>query len=126
MIMIVKRFEFHAAHKLPEHRGKCKHLHGHTYHLEVGVSGEINQDGMIADFSQLKQLVKEVVIDPLDHAYLNDESLSVLRFPYTCPTAENMVEWMVDKLSARVEITGCKLVYIKLHETDNSYVEWRI
>jgi len=122
---IVKAFEFEAGHHLPLHQGACKYRHGHSYKLEIGVSGCADvKTGMIADFKQLKDLVKELIIDRLDHSYLNDLG-SIAGFPAECPTAENMVLWMVKVLEARLKITGTELALVKLWETSGSRCEWR-
>jgi 6-pyruvoyltetrahydropterin/6-carboxytetrahydropterin synthase len=124
-IVIVKNFEFEAGHHLPNHQGACKYHHGHSYKLEVGVSGTVDvKTGMIADFKQLKDLVKELIIDRLDHSYLND-NVGMAGFPSDCPTAENMVLWMVKVLEARLKITGTELALVKLWETSGSRCEWR-
>lgn len=124
-LMIVKHFEFEAAHRLPAHPGKCKYLHGHTYKLDVGVSGSLNsQTGMIADFKQLKDMVADRIIERLDHSCLNDLDM-VHGFPADCPTAENMVLWMVEQLRTGLQTTGCELSLIRLWETSGSWVEWR-
>lgn len=68
---VTKIFTFDSAHYLPEHKGKCKNLHGHTYHLHVTVEGEINKEGFVIDFGSLKEIMTPV-IDRLDHGYLND------------------------------------------------------
>lgn len=71
---VVKNFSFDIAHMLDCHDGKCKNLHGHTYRLEVEISGSLIEngpkEGMIMDFSDLKQVVKEWIVDPMDHAFL--------------------------------------------------------
>ena len=77
-------FTFEAAHCLPGHRGECARLHGHTYRLEVTVGGPVGPDGMVLDFGLLKQLVRETVIDRVDHRYLNEV------YPFI-PTCENLV-----------------------------------
>ena len=122
MLTMFKRFEFEAAHQLPKHPGKCKFLHGHRYELEIGVSGEIDpRTGMIADFKNLKTLVQEQIIDPLDHSYLNE----VAGFPGECPTADNTVQWIVDRLQARIKATGCELAVVRLWETSGAWMEWK-
>lgn len=126
MLIIVKHFEFEAAHRLPDHPGKCKYLHGHSYKLEVGVSGPVDQKtGMIADFKQLKTVINEAIIDQLDHSCLNDLS-SLAGFPAENPTAETMVLWMVKQLKTRLACTGCEVSLVRLWETSNSWVEWRL
>lgn len=109
---IIKKFSFESAHYLPGYVGKCKQLHGHSYHLEIILDGNINPDtGMVTDFSILNRIVSTKVIDVLDHKLLND----IMEMP----TAENIVVWIKDKISS--ELKGD--LTIRLWETDNSYVE---
>lgn len=126
MITVTKKFGFEASHRLPWYVGDCHNLHGHSYKLEVTVTGEIitiksssevtPQVGMIIDFKVLKSIVEESVIKKYDHSYLN-------RF-FDNPTAEIMVEKFAQDISANLP-TGVKLVAVKLWETDTSYAEWR-
>lgn len=51
---VLKEFEFDAAHYLPSYNGKCEHLHGHTYRLVVMVDGRPDHEGMVLDFTLLK------------------------------------------------------------------------
>ena len=68
-----RRFRFEAAHRLPEHPGKCRELHGHSYELVVNMEGPIEEpSGMVIDFSDLKQIVRERVVQRLDHRNVND------------------------------------------------------
>src|SRR5258708_12824700 len=75
--LLTKQFHFEAAHSLPGHRGKCARLHGHSYQLEVTLRGPIKQapgasdDGMVMDFDDLSSLVRQAVLDRLDHQDLN-------------------------------------------------------
>ena len=76
MITITKIFHLEMAHALYQYVGACENIHGHSYRLEVTVSGEINNDpehpmhGMILDFGVLKQIVQTSVIDVFDHALI--------------------------------------------------------
>jgi len=84
MVALTINFSFEAAHCLEGHEGNCGRLHGHTYRLEVTVKGPVPANGMVIDFSALKSLVQEAVIERVDHEYLND------LFPFT-PTCENLI-----------------------------------
>ena len=72
-ITLTKLFSFDAAHVLENYPGKCKYIHGHTYHLHVTISGEIINEvdhpynGMIIDFSEMKLWVQESVLQFFDH-----------------------------------------------------------
>ncbi len=118
-VSITKKFEFEAAHKLPDHPGKCKNLHGHSYKLEVTVlSDKLNEQGMVMDFGDLKVIVNEHVINILDHSYLNNF------FPV--PTAEIIIEWIwltLDVFITEIEKKRVKLKRVRLYETSNSYAE---
>ena len=73
---ITRRLEFDAGHRIPYHDSQCRHLHGHRYAIEVTVSGNVitaernREQGMVADFSDLKQLVHATIVAPWDHAFL--------------------------------------------------------
>lgn len=94
-MLIRKGFRFEAAHVLPHHTGKCSRLHGHSYRLEVTLSGELQTTGpatgMVADFDVVANAVRGVVLARLDHAYLNDLIEN--------PTAEAIVRWIWAELS---------------------------
>jgi len=125
MITVVKEFKFEAAHHLPGYDGLCANLHGHSYRLLAGVSGEINPNtGMVLDFKTLKKVVQPI-IDLLDHSYLNKVDKD--NFPCEMPTAENMVIWIVETLlnSVLEDELNVDLELIRLYETDTSYAEWR-
>lgn len=109
---IRKIFRFEAAHVLPFHPGKCSRMHGHSYRLEVGVRGPIQTGGpargMIEDFDEIRRIVREAVIDSLDHQTLNDFIEN--------PTAEHIVMWIWKRLEN--SLTG--LDELVLWETANS------
>lgn len=85
-VSISKTFTFAAAHFLPNHKGKCRNLHGHEWKFRVCVSAPVNNEGMVMDYSDLKTIVNVVVINTLDHAYLNKLVNN--------PTAENLVVYI--------------------------------
>lgn len=122
-IKTTKSFTFDAAHFLPNHKGKCANMHGHTYRLEVTVVRENGQlclngtdEGMVIDFADLKALVKAEVIDKMDHKILND----VLPFR---TTAENIAAYIFEVLTDKLQSGGVILDRIKLWETPDSYTE---
>lgn len=95
---IFKDFKFEAAHRLPHlpDGHKCKQLHGHSYRVRITLSGPIDPTlGWVADFADLKSIVKPL-IQQLDHAFLNEvEGLSQ-------PTSENIAVWFWRKLKPRL------------------------
>jgi 6-pyruvoyltetrahydropterin/6-carboxytetrahydropterin synthase len=113
---LIKEFTFDAAHNLVNYKGKCEHLHGHTYRLQVTVEGEKSEEtGMVCDFGDLKQLVQTHVIEKLDHAYLNDI--------VPLSTAENLAAWIAKVLDAPLKEKNLRLVRLVLWETPGSAVE---
>jgi 6-pyruvoyltetrahydropterin/6-carboxytetrahydropterin synthase len=125
MITVVKEFMFSAAHYLPEYDGPCQNIHGHDYKLQVGVKGLVDESGMVMDFTELKRIVNEQVINVLDHQFLNGLP-NCWGFPKHMPTAENMLDWIAQQLSRKLFENGRHwLWFLRLYETPTSYAEWR-
>ena len=118
---ITKIFRFEAAHHLPGHQGKCAGLHGHSYRLEVTIRGPIkdapgeSDHGMVMDFGDLSHMVKNSVIERLDHQDLN--AVTGLH-----TTAENLAHWIWGELTAN-GLSEALLYRICLWETDRCFVE---
>jgi 6-pyruvoyltetrahydropterin/6-carboxytetrahydropterin synthase len=95
---IFKEFTFEAAHRLPnvEPGHKCGRLHGHSFRVDVYVSGPIGErSGWIIDFAEIKDAFKPLD-DLLDHHYLNE-------IPgLENPTSENLAIWIWAKLHQRL------------------------
>lgn len=123
MTTVTKLFEFEACHHLPYYDGACHNLHGHSYKLEVTVSGQVSKNendpkcGMIIDFKDLKAIVKSVAVDKYDHSNLNEF------FPN--PTAEIMVKQIAVDIMSKLP-QGVYLMSCKLWETSTSYAEWNV
>ncbi|PKH49830.1 6-carboxytetrahydropterin synthase QueD [Tenacibaculum sp. Bg11-29] len=141
-IRITKQFSFETGHALYGYDGKCKNVHGHSYKLSVTVIGQPIADasnvkfGMVIDFTDLKKVVKEEIVDVFDHATvfnkntphvelakeLKDRGHHVILVDYQ-PTSEMMVIDFVEKIKNRLP-KNIKLQAIKLQETDSSFAEW--
>ncbi|MFH1012660.1 MAG: 6-carboxytetrahydropterin synthase QueD [Candidatus Peregrinibacteria bacterium] len=89
-MLVGKEFTFDSAHFLPQYYGKCERMHGHTYRLRVTVDGRMGENGLVIDFVVLKKIIKEQVLDKLDHQVLND----IIQIP----SCENIAKWIWDKL----------------------------
>ena len=124
---------FSAAHRLAkpelsleentEIYGKCARVngHGHNYHLEVSVVGQIDpRTGMIVDLGALQQVVDDLVVEPMDHTFLNKD---VLYFSDVVPTAENIALYIAQTLSTPIKELGVELDKIKLIESPNNSCE---
>jgi len=108
---IVTGFKFSGAHKLSlPYESKCCRLHGHCWKVEVEVEGRILEDGMVMDFSRIKDLKKE-----LDHVYLNDLIEQ--------PTAENIALWIGKRVLEAAMGRDISRVKVRVWESEDSYVE---
>tara|TARA_B110000003_G_scaffold225350_1_gene226125 strand:+ start:1833 stop:2282 length:450 start_codon:yes stop_codon:yes gene_type:complete len=141
-IRITKQFSFETGHALYGYDGKCKNIHGHSYQLFVTVIGkpisnsEHIKFGMVIDFSDLKKIIKEEIVNVFDHATvfnkntphvelakeLSDRGHDVILVDYQ-PTSEMMVIDFAQKIKNRLPNT-IKLHALKLQETTTCYAEW--
>ena len=111
-MIVLKEFEFDAAHYLPSYNGKCEHLHGHTYKLVVKVEGRPDAEGMVLDFALLKEIVTDKVLRKLDHALLNDIMEN--------PSAEHISIWVWNTLVKPLAAKNRRLSEVQVWETRTS------
>lgn len=138
MIRVTKEFKFEAAHALDGYDGKCKDIHGHSYHLKIAVTGKPKADtsisdcGMVIDFSDIKKIVKYEVMPRFDHILvLRDDSRfkgiedknERVRYVDYQPTCENMLIEILDLIRPQLP-DYVTLSYGFLRETRTSYAEW--
>jgi 6-pyruvoyltetrahydropterin/6-carboxytetrahydropterin synthase len=98
MYELTVKDHFDAAHALHGYPGECRELHGHTWDVEVTVSGEhLDEVGIVYDFKRLKEDLA-AVLEPFDHAYLNE----VTPFDSLNPTAENLARVIFEQLASTV------------------------
>ncbi|KGF73534.1 6-pyruvoyl tetrahydropterin synthase [Neosynechococcus sphagnicola sy1] len=103
--------------------GKCARPngHGHNYHLEVTVKGEMDpRTGMVVELGALHQVITDQVLEPLDHTFLN---LDIPYFAAIVPTAEHIAVYIRDILQQPIQALGAKLHKIKLVESPNNSCE---
>lgn len=141
MIRVTKIFCFEAAHLLEGYNGLCKNIHGHSYQLHVTIIGKPicdqtdSHDGMVIEFSILKNIVNELIILPFDHSLILPERANKLLinalnevdnktvFTKFQPTCENLLNHFAELLINNMP-KGVSLYKLKLYETANSYAEW--
>jgi 6-pyruvoyltetrahydropterin/6-carboxytetrahydropterin synthase len=144
MLTITRKLEFDAGHRIPDHKSQCRNLHGHRYTLEITLTGAVievegnSDNGMIMDFSDIKSLAKEHLVDVWDHAFLVYQKDDAVReFLATLPghktvvidripTVENLARIAFDILKAAYKDrygTGLHLHKLVLHETPNCWAE---
>lgn len=140
-MLITRRLEFDSGHRIPNHKSQCRHLHGHRYAIEVTLSGKIietegaSDQGMVMDYSDVKDIAKRELVDLWDHAFLaykNDTDLLnflnsipghktvVLDRP---PTAENLALIAFAMLDAAYAEKGLILERVRLFETPNNWAD---
>lgn len=103
--------------------GKCARPngHGHNYHLEVTIKGQIDpRTGMTVDLGQLQAIVDDYVVEPMDHTFLNKD---VEYFAQVVPTAENIAVYIRDILQQPIREIGAELHRVKLIESPNNSCE---
>jgi 6-pyruvoyltetrahydropterin/6-carboxytetrahydropterin synthase len=123
---------FSAGHALRHYKGKCENVHGHNYRVQVVLRGEkLDATGMLADFVDLKRLLR-AISEPLDHVFLND----IEPFTTLNPSAENIAWYICEKMQqgikqAEAPIKGAsqdnpvEVAEVKVWETDVQSATYR-
>lgn len=117
-VTVSKKMTFDSAHHLVGYKGKCARPHGHSWDIEVGVSGPVRSDtNMVVDFKDLGLILKKQIVDRLDHTDLNDF--------FIAPTAENITSWAFTLLSPLVRDLEVELEFVRIWESPDSCCEVR-
>jgi 6-pyruvoyltetrahydropterin/6-carboxytetrahydropterin synthase len=143
-MQITRRLEFDAGHRIPDHQSKCRHLHGHRYAIEITLAGTVldvagnPENGMVMDFSRVKQLANEHLVEAWDHAFLAyrgdapvvaflaampDHKTVLLD---SVPTAENLARIAFATLDPVYRATygnQLRLARVRLYETPNCWAD---
>ncbi len=139
--------ETDTGHRVPSHRSKCKHLHGHRYRWEVEIEGDlitnsgVSDEGMLIDFGDVSEILRVYVHDIVDHAFIVSESdeeminlLSILGTEHRTvivpfiPTAENLARWAFEQVEPNINTkydNRLRLVAMHVRETPKSWATWR-
>lgn len=140
MISCTRRIHFDAAHRVLNHEGKCKYLHGHRYVIEASfVAEKLDSLGRVIDFGVIKTLLGEWIDEHWDHNTIlheKDQALgntisgatrqTVFFLPEN-PTAENMADYLLNTVCPVLfKETGLTCTHIRLYETPNCYVDVKI
>ena len=143
-MLITRRLEFDAGHRIPNHTSQCKHLHGHRYAIEITLSGDIitaegqSAQGMVMDFSDVKRIAKAQLVDAWDHAFLAYRGDQVVcDFLATLPdhktvildvvpTVENLAQIAFDILNPAYRDNygnHLRLTQVRIYETPNNWAD---
>jgi 6-pyruvoyltetrahydropterin/6-carboxytetrahydropterin synthase len=139
MVEISKRIEIDMGHRLPNHSSKCRNFHGHRYVFEAFVDGHLitkegdSSEGMVIDFTDLKEVMVEVIDTPLDHGFMmsiddpyammfhewgSQDGMKVILVDFI-PTVENIGSYIFRILGDRLEAKGIRLTKLIVWETPN-------
>ena len=130
---IAKEFRWEMGHRLPEHFGLCKNIHGHSYKMIVEFEGELDEQGMIIDFYDVEKIINPV-IEKLDHAFMvNKNDKTVLDFLEKMnskkvvvdfnSTAENISNYLLGEITKSNLPSNVKNVKVRVYETAGDYAE---
>jgi len=115
MWLLTVRGRFESAHRLRHYKGKCKNIHGHSYKVEVIVSGKKLINGMVMDFGDIKEELRKT-INKFDHKLLNQ----LPEFRRKNPTAENIAKVVFDRLKDKFNVYA-----VRVWETEDNTAEYR-
>ena len=134
---IAKEFRWEMGHRLPNHNGACRNVHGHSYRMQVEVEGDINPEtGMVIDFGDISAKVKPFLSE-LDHAFLCQDSdtevlellerMDMKRMVIPFPsTVENICRLFIERLRpAFASEPAVKAFTVRIWETATSEAEIR-
>ncbi len=134
-MLLTRRAEFSASHVCSNPEWSAEenrrvygnnanpHGHGHNYVVEVTIEGEPNPaTGMVFDLRELKDILNQEIVEPMDHRFLNYE---VPPFDRVVPTTENIAREVWRRIEGRVDPAGVKLHNVRLYETEDLYVDYR-
>ena len=147
MVTRIRRWvETDTGHRVPNHKSKCRHMHGHRYRWEVELEGDVvtqvgvSEEGMLMDFSDVSTILNQYVHDVVDHAFIvyegDTEALTALSqmgdehrtliVPFI-PTAENLAKWAFEQVEPRISSSfgnSLKLHAFHVRETPKSWASW--
>jgi len=148
MTSIIKRWiETDTGHRVPNHKSKCKHMHGHRYRWQAEIEGDVvtesgvSEEGMLIDFSDISQILTKHIHDVVDHAFVvyqgDEEAITALAALGSehrtvvvsfIPTAENLAKWAFEQIEDKITSSyGNRLRLVAMHvrETPKSWATWR-
>ena len=148
MVTSIRRWvETDTGHRVPNHKSKCRHLHGHRYRWEAEIEGEVvtesgvSDEGMLMDFGDISAILTREIHDVVDHAFIvyseDIEAIQALEkmgpdhrtvIVDFIPTAENLARWAFERVEPLIRSSyhnKLRLVAIHVRETPKSWASWR-
>ena len=144
-MLITKEIEIDMGHRVPNHKSKCRNIHGHRYKIEVGVDDKVidekgrSDEGMVIDFGDLKQIMMDEIDAKFDHGFVmyNFDEFSgmfndllvyhnqKITFVDFIPTAENLAKHWYELIKPRLFERGIKIKHVKVWETPTSTATYK-
>jgi 6-pyruvoyltetrahydropterin/6-carboxytetrahydropterin synthase len=136
MMKIAKEFNWEMGHRLPEHFGLCKNIHGHSYKMIIEFEGELDEQGMVIDFYNVEKIIAPI-IDELDHAFMvKDDDEITLEFLEKLnskkvmvdffTTVENICKYISEKIIKDILPKNIKFINVRVYETAEDYAEEKV
>ena len=133
---IAKEFRWEMGHRLPEHFGQCKNIHGHSYKMLVEFEGELDENGMVIDYYDVEKIINPI-IEKLDHAFLvNKGDMLTVEFLEKLnskkvvvdfeSTVENICTYLLNKIKSADLPANVNAIMVRVSETEEDYAEERI
>ena len=133
---VAKEFHWEMGHRLPEHFGLCKNIHGHSYKMIVEFEGDLNEQEMVIDFYDVEKIVSPIV-KVLDHAFMvKDDDKLTLEFLEKLnskkvvvnffSTVENICNYISGKIISANLPENIKSIIVRVYETAGDYAEIKV
>lgn len=130
---IAKEFRWEMGHRLPDHFGQCKNIHGHSYKMFVEFEGELDKNEMIIDYYDVEKIINPI-IEKLDHAFMvNKKDQVVLEFLNKInskkvvvdfqSTAENICLYLLNEVKKAILPENVSQIKVRVYETPFDYAE---
>ncbi|UCH65963.1 MAG: 6-carboxytetrahydropterin synthase [Ignavibacterium sp.] len=130
---VAKEFHWEMGHRLSEHFGLCKNIHGHSYRMIVEFEGELDGQGMIIDFYDVEKIINPI-IEKLDHAFMvNENDKDVIKFLEKMnsksvivdfeSTVENISKYLLDEIGKSKLPPTVRKINVRVFETKDDYAE---
>lgn len=133
---IAREFRWEMGHRLREHSGLCKNIHGHSYKMILTVEGFLNEQQMVIDYYDLDKIVKPI-IQQFDHCFminekdsdllefLNQQNFKIVVVDFET-TVENITRFILQKIKNANFPSNIKSVAVRVYETETDYAEENI
>lgn len=130
---IAKEFRWEMGHRLPDHFGLCKNIHGHSYKMIVEFEGELDKNQMVIDYYDVEKIINPI-LEKLDHSYMvNKDDKVLLEFLEKIDskrvvveffaTAENICLYLLNEIKKHPLPNNISSVKVRVYETQLDYAE---